>query len=153
MHIHFVCTGNVYRSRLAEAYLNSHSFPGISVTSSGTAAVDNTCGPICWYAQRLMEACHLIPFMSPMWTQTTADSFNGVDVTVFMEPMHHTYAVEQCGFAERKYLVWNIPDLDELQTLEVEETVEAVRISQETYGLIKKCVDDLIVELNLKNPA
>jgi len=36
--IHFVCTGNVYRSRLAEVYCASMSISGIRVISSGIAA-------------------------------------------------------------------------------------------------------------------
>lgn len=36
--IHFVCRGNNFRSRLAEAYLNSKKLPGIKVISSGIEA-------------------------------------------------------------------------------------------------------------------
>ena len=38
MRIHFVCTGNVYRSRLAEAYCASVCDAAIQVESSGIAA-------------------------------------------------------------------------------------------------------------------
>jgi protein-tyrosine-phosphatase len=34
--IHFICTGNMYRSRLAEAYCVSRGAPGLNVVSSGT---------------------------------------------------------------------------------------------------------------------
>jgi protein-tyrosine-phosphatase len=38
MRVHFVCTGNLYRSRMAEAYLRSKAIPGLEVTSSGVLA-------------------------------------------------------------------------------------------------------------------
>ncbi|HVX24480.1 MAG TPA: hypothetical protein VG992_04035 [Candidatus Saccharimonadales bacterium] len=37
MRIHFVCRGNAYRSRMAEAYMRAYH-PDVEVTSSGTCA-------------------------------------------------------------------------------------------------------------------
>ncbi len=148
MRIHFVCTGNVYRSRLAEAYLNSKKLD-VEVSSSGTEASDNTCGPVCWYTQRIIEASNLVPYQSVYWNQTSERSFENVDYVVFMAEMHYRYAVEQCGFSLEKFEIWNVPDLDELRTLEIEETLEAVRISQNTFELIKEKVDDLVARLKL----
>ena len=75
MHIHFVCSGNSYRSRLAEAYLKSVLVDKtIIVSSSGTEAEKHRLknGPICWYAMRLMKRNNLIPFMSWKERQTTS---------------------------------------------------------------------------------
>lgn len=41
MVIHFICTGNIYRSRMAEASCVSRGVPGVSVLSSGTQTVLN----------------------------------------------------------------------------------------------------------------
>jgi protein-tyrosine-phosphatase len=38
MRVHFICRGNVYRSRIAEAYLKSLELEGLEVLSSGTIA-------------------------------------------------------------------------------------------------------------------
>jgi len=38
MKIHFICLGNVFRSRVAETYLRSLGISGIQVSSSGTVA-------------------------------------------------------------------------------------------------------------------
>jgi protein-tyrosine-phosphatase len=150
MHIHFVCTGNVYRSRLAEAYLNSKQFSLLTTSSSGSEAADNTCGPVCWYTQRIIEACHLVPYMSVYWKQTSSESFVNVDYVVFMEERHYLFAVESCGFTNTNFEIWHVPDLDELRTLEVAETVEAVRMSEKTFALIKSKVDDLGKRLRLE---
>jgi len=85
MHIHFVCSGNSYRSRLAEAYLKFKLVSKeIEVSSSGIRAegykFDN--GPICWYAMRLMKRNALIEFMSWQQQQTTKELLSGVDLLI-----------------------------------------------------------------------
>ncbi|MDQ3099114.1 MAG: hypothetical protein M3Q44_05200 [bacterium] len=153
MRIHFVCTGNVYRSRLAEAYINSKRIDQLTVSSSGTEASDNTCGPICWYTQRIIEACGLVPYEFPHWRQTTSESFSDVDFVVFMEEMHYKYAVAECGFKGDRFEIWHVPDLDELHTLDVSETVEAVRVSEQTFELIKGRVNALVEKLGIFSPG
>ncbi len=88
LSIHIVCTGNIYRSRLAEAYLKAKQLPYLSFSSSGTevtlASKEN--GPISWYAMRLMSKYHLIPFMSFFSQQTTVQLLRQADIVIFM---HH----------------------------------------------------------------
>ncbi len=55
MLILFVCMGNSYRSRLAEAYMNSLGLPGIVVGSAGVFAAENLNGPITKYAKDLIH--------------------------------------------------------------------------------------------------
>ena len=74
MHIHFVCSGNTYRSRLAEAYLRSmDKKPNTKVSSSGIIADKSKPenGPVNWYTMRLMKRNDLIKYMSWQQTQTT----------------------------------------------------------------------------------
>jgi protein-tyrosine-phosphatase len=84
MNVHFVCVGNSYRSRLAEAVLNALAISGMRATSSGTHASDNENGPISWYGARLLKNHGLIPFMSPSWTQTTPSMLAAAGLVVFM---------------------------------------------------------------------
>ncbi len=144
MNIHFVCTGNVYRSRLAEAYLNSRKIKNLSVSSSGTKAAENICGPICWYAQRIIEVCGMVPFMSSGWRQTTKASFRDVDFTVFMEKTHYDFAVRECDFSSSNFEIWEIPDLEELRTHRIEETVKMVETSERTFEVIKERAEKFI---------
>ena len=55
MTIHFICTGNIYRSRLAEAYCASKGVPGLSVSSSGIGTKLNRGIPIASYAARVLS--------------------------------------------------------------------------------------------------
>jgi protein-tyrosine-phosphatase len=52
MTIHFICTGNIYRSRLAETYCASKGVPGLFVSSSGIGTKLNRGIPIASYAAR-----------------------------------------------------------------------------------------------------
>lgn len=148
MRIHFVCTGNTYRSRLAEAYLNAKRLSDIHTSSSGIEAAENICGPVCWEAQRILEAEGLVPYMSPMWQQMHKDILDKQNLIIFMEHHHYKYASKQCGFTGDNYTVWDIPDLDELETLELGETIEKVQASEKTFAQIKEKVDELIETLN-----
>lgn len=146
MHIHFVCTGNTYRSRLAEAYLSSKKLSGVIVSSSGIEANDNIFGPICWEAQRLLEVTGLVPFMSNHWTQTTTATLKA-DLVVFMEQAHFEFASKNCDFSSSNFVIWDVPDLDELKTHEMAETIEKVTISEQTFKLIRQKVDALVKQL------
>ncbi len=111
VQIQFVCVGNAYRSRLAEALLNSYGLRGVRARSCGIRAVENLNGPVSWYALRLLKRNKLIPFMSPTWTQTTPDLLAGSDLVVFMEPAIHAYCAASFAFAGAAHEVWNVPDV------------------------------------------
>src|SRR5579884_1222753 len=114
MHIHFVCRGNAYRSRLAEAYLRSQQLPGVIVSSSGIEAASHAHtvnGPIAWVAQRIIQRNGLVPFMSFLPIQTTPELLNSADLVIFMEEAHEIYAREQFGYTGERFQVWHIPDI------------------------------------------
>ena len=58
--IHFICTHNTFRSRVAEAYLNSKRLEDVKVSSSGVDATGNYDGAVSWFAQRLLIRQSLI---------------------------------------------------------------------------------------------
>ena len=56
MIIHFICTGNIYRSRLAQAYCASKGVPRLDVVSSGIQTTLNGGVTIASYAVDILRA-------------------------------------------------------------------------------------------------
>lgn len=137
MKIHFICTGNTYRSRLAQAYCNSLKVPGLTAVSSGIRAeMDST--PIEWYAQRILEEQGLAAYASLHWLQTTKENIQTSDVLVFFEPQHYEFAKEYLDPLRQKYEIWNIPDLHTANDL------DTIQESENCFKLIKTKVDLLV---------
>ena len=151
MLIHFVCTGNVYRSRLAEAYLNSKAIPGLQATSSGTLASLNQHGPITWYAARLIERHGLVPFMSQTWRQSDLKTLSAADCIVFMEDEHLAHCRAAYGFADLPYRVWCVRDVDAAGFSDERDACHRelllVQATERTFDRIRTLVDELIEEL------
>lgn len=153
MHIHFVCTGNAYRSRLAEAYCKSKlQNSKTKVTSSGIAASQHRLGngPICWYAMRLLEKNDLIPYMSWREKQTNKEILENVDLLICMRQIHLDFCQKELGYTNRPFEVWDIPDLNELDDFVpsdqpgVEGDINNIKLTEQTYKLLTKKVDNLI---------
>lgn len=149
VHVHFVCTGNVYRSRLAEAYLRSKQLPNIEVSSSGIQASENTHGPITWYAARIARRHNLIPHLKLVWTQTSPKLLNNADIVVFMTSEHHAYAKTHFDFGKTSYEIWNIADLDKANFFRSKDDSDLMRIehTEEVFMQIKQKVDKLATKL------
>lgn len=140
MIIHFVCLGNIYRSRLAEAYLNSKQLPNVEVISSGIKATENEKAPISWLTQRLFKMFHLEPYQSSFWTQTSKELLSLGDLTIFFDQDYYRDSVEKYGFNSVNYEIWEIADLDK----SIPEHLEKMRATEETFEVIKAKVDELI---------
>ena len=146
MTIHFICKGNTFRSRLAEAYLNSKQLPNIKIISSGIEAEINDCGPITWYAQRLIQDNNLIPFEKLVWNQTTKLLLEEGDLTIFMHQNIYDYAVKHFDFTGTNFQIWEIPDIRiHLQTFAQE--VGKIEVTEKIFEEIKQKVDQLIREV------
>lgn len=131
MHIHFVCRGNIYRSRLAEAYAASltQNNKEILVSSSGVQAKLALNGDINPYTQKLLQAEGNDTFMKPSWTQTTQKHIDSADAVVFMSDTVCRDAKKFLDIPKEKAIVWQIPDKDGI------------------YPEIKKQVDSLLKTL------
>ena len=150
IHIHFVCTGNTYRSRLAEMYLRSKELPNIKVSSSGIEASKNLSGPISWYTARLAKHHKSTKHLSHSWTQTTNELLSKADLVVFMAPIHHEQAEQEFAF-HGVHKTLNIPDLLDLgihpTTNTLDEDLRRMKLSEDTFGKIQREVDVIIKSL------
>jgi protein-tyrosine-phosphatase len=141
MKVHFVCTGNKFRSRLAEAYLNSKTIDGVEVSSSGIEAIKDLNGPITWYAQRIIQKNRLVPFESMSWTQTTKEILEKKDWVIFVQQSHYDQCVQRFEFGGKNFEIWDIEDLNGLKG---EAESRKISRSGEIYQKITQKVDDFI---------
>jgi len=146
MTIHFICRGNTFRSRLAETYLNSKQLPNIKAISSGTEAKVNDCGPVTWYAQRLIQDGNLIAFEKPTWDQTTKILLEKGDLTIFMHKNVYDFCVNKLEFDAKNFQIWDIPDIRN-HFLTLPEEIKKVEASEKIFAEIKQKVDKLMGEL------
>ena len=137
--IHFICTGNTYRSRLAEAYFNSLKLPDIKAISSGINAGMTEDGPIEWYAMRLIHDNWLIEYMSRDSKRTSRELLNKGIFTVFMKPIHLDVCKNSLGYSSELNQVWNIEDLHP-RGLDDNDIIET---SEKTFEPIKAKVNSL----------
>ena len=151
LHIHFVCTGNIYRSRLAEAYLRSRHAPNIEVSSSGIAIVPRTAPYISPIAAVLLDRDELAEYASLYPRQTSTEILSKTDLIIFMRDHHYWICTQNYNISTSHYEIWDIPDLDELSynNPEVlgEYWLEVMRNASMTFEQIKIQVDQLITRL------
>src|ERR1035437_2585277 len=131
MTVHFICTGNSYRSRLAETYLNSKKINNIKAISSGINA-EQTIG---WIALRIIQNNKLSSYLLTSCQQTTGKLLKEGDFTVFMEEEHHKFC-KNLGFSSNNYEIWGIHDI--LSEISEEEKIKQ---SDKTFAEIKNKVD------------
>ena len=146
MNLHFICTGNVFRSRLAEAYAKSllKDKPHIIITSSGVNASLSQDGPIGWYALKILDNFNLVPYMSPTWTQTTKEILDSQDLIVFMQPWHLKQCQDRFGYTGLNHQVWDIADVTDQMSDD-----QLVEFSAGQFELIKSQVLGLVDQLTI----
>jgi protein-tyrosine-phosphatase len=141
MRIHFVCTGNIYRSRLAEAYCNSRDVPGIQVFSSGIRAGLEEDVPISPYAADVLTRYGLSRYAAAGWQRTSAELVRASDVLVFMESEHHRFCEKWIEAMRQRIEVWEIEDVGPIDAVEIPNNVGR------TFGMIRQRVDTLLTVL------
>jgi protein-tyrosine-phosphatase len=139
--IHFVCTGNIYRSRLAEAYCISLNAAGIRAFSSGISAGQWDDAAISPHAAEVLARHRLSSYAAAGWQRTTADLVRSSDVLVFMEGEHHRFCA---SWIEPRHSVeiWGVKDIDGLEVDGIPGEVER------TFEIIRRHTDALIARLS-----
>ena len=146
MRIHFICTGNIYRSRLAEAYCASRCAPGTHVSSSGIGAGRDGDASISPYAADLLNQFGLDSFAAATWQRTTRDLVQASDVLVFMESEHRRFCEDWIESARQRIEVWEVTDIGPTPVAEIPANVER------TFGVIRQRTDALLASLGLADP-
>lgn len=146
MRILFVCGGNSFRSRLAEAYLKSKQIPQQEIQSCGTQADADHDGPITWWGQRVMKNARLIKFMARDWQKASQDLFEWADKVIFFGQEKLETCRQTLGFSGSDYQVWDIPDVS-LKNIVPGREVELARQSDGIFTEIRKKVDQLTEKL------
>jgi len=142
--IHFICTGNIYRSRLAEAYCASSGGPGLHVYSSGIGTSLNRDVSISPYAARVLEERGLERFASPSWQQTTAALVRASDVLVFMERKHYCFCQDWIDPKRQTVEIWDIQDVGQADASGIVNQVKR------TFEMIRQRTDVLLAALGVK---
>jgi isopentenyl-diphosphate Delta-isomerase len=143
--IHFVCLGNAYRSRIAEAYMKSLNLPDFSFSSSGLAAGFHI-QPLPKHTSFVVTKHGLNQFLSKGQVQTTSDLLKKQDLIIFMHHDLYRDAIQAYGLDPQKCLYWDVADLwqallrygDKGQTW----TLGSV-LAEETFQKIKQRCDML----------
>ena len=141
--IHFVCTGNLYRSRLAEAYCASRCATGVHVLSSGIRAGLNGAAPISPYAAEVLSKYGLTSRAAPCWQPTTAALVQASNVLVFMESEHRRFCEGWIDHRRQRIEVWGIEDIGPLEADKIAEKVGR------TFATIRQRTDALLDVLSL----
>lgn len=156
LHIHFVCTGNIYRSRLAEAYLRSKQIPNLLVSSSGTHATAQHKGPIMWVALRLLYRYNLLSYMTTTWSDTTSGHITNADIVVFIGKKNYEFCKNHFPIP-KKYVIWGLPDFDDRdlngKPLDIIRETDYIKTSEKLFSLIQEKIDNLITGLNGSKPT
>ncbi|HEX3986740.1 MAG TPA: hypothetical protein VHX13_09050 [Acidobacteriaceae bacterium] len=141
MRIHFVCTGNVYRSRLAEAWCASRRVPGIEVSSSGIAAGRESPDPISPWAAAALAGMGVERFAANHWQKTTRSLVEASEVLVFMESEHRLFCRDWIEPGRQRIEVWAIEDIGPIPAEQIPDKVER------TFALIRERTDALLESL------
>ena len=140
--IHFICAGNIYRSRLAEAYCASKSVPGIHALSSGIEAGLTGEATISPWAGEVLARYDLFSYAAKSWQRTTAPLVEISDVLIFMETEHHRFCENWIEPHRQRIEVWGIEDVGPIPPFEIPAKAER------TFQIIRQRVDALLPALH-----
>ncbi len=105
MRILFVCSGNAYRSPVAEALLRKLK-PEIEVDSAGTSPAI----PISESAKKFVERETASKYLKSAPEGLTAKNLPTYDLIVAMKAEHKEAILSRCPQCSDKIVVWNVDD-------------------------------------------
>jgi protein-tyrosine phosphatase len=105
MKILFVCSGNAYRSPVAEALLKKLK-PDLKVESAGT----NPMIPISNAAKEFLARENALTFLKHAPEEVNRKNLREYDLIIVMEPRHKHIVLSKCPDCANKIVVWNIED-------------------------------------------
>jgi len=132
MKILFVCTGNAYRSPLAEALLKKLR-PDLEVDSAGLHVAVPIARETRSYLKKINAEQHLKNYPESLDEKNLRD----YDFIVAMQPRHKSNVLRKCPDCANRIVVWNIED----PYLEEQEAAE--RIYNEIEDKVKEIAKSL----------
>ncbi len=105
MRVLYVCTGNSFRSPVAEALTRKYH-PDFDVESAGTNAADRV-SPV---GEKLLKLVDADQYLKPEPDQVTKRAVDDADLIVAMKPEHRDYLVENFDLERGEVEVWNVKD-------------------------------------------
>ncbi len=139
--MHFICRGNTFRSRLAEAYLQKQGW--MNCSSSGIEATQNQNGHVTWYGQWIAKQEAIDPFLTPTWQQTTESLLIGSDRLVFLDQDIYQEASTRWSIT-RPIEVWQVHDVTGLPgelPFSLKEGNLLLKQAQQTWENLKRCLN------------
>lgn len=122
MKILFVCSGNAYRSPLAEALLKKLR-PDMQVDSAGTQVETR----ISEATRKYSAEQDAEQYVKKAPESLKAKRLNDYDLIVAMERVHKNAVLIQCPECRNKVVVWNIEDLGFRAPEYIEEINERIK--------------------------
>jgi protein-tyrosine phosphatase len=106
MKVLFVCSGNAFRSPLAEALLKK-SRPDLQVDSAGT----NVETMISAGARSFLARQNAVQYLKKTPESLDTKRLMEYDLIIAMEHAHESIILQKCPECHEKIIVWNIEDL------------------------------------------
>jgi protein-tyrosine-phosphatase len=132
MKILFVCSGNAYRSPLAEAILKKLR-PDLEVDSAGLHVAIPVSKEVKDYLKKLNAELYLKSIAESLDEKILRD----YDLIVAMQSSHKHAVLRRCPECENRIMVWNIEDPY------FEEQENAVKIYNEIENKVKELANSL----------
>ena len=141
-----MCSGNTFRSRLAEAYLKSLKIPGIEVVSSGANARFDHNHLITPVAALLLEKYGLTQYATKDKVQLTQSRLDAADITICLNRAVYSECTEQGLRLPLRTYIWDIADIkqfSEAAQKELDNNSIPV-IASNTFNKLRQQVDELV---------
>lgn len=119
----FVCSGNSYRSPVAEALLRKYAPASVNVDSTGTSPISS----ISDHAKEFLQRENASKYLKKHPEELEMKQLRDYDVIVAMEMKHRFSILRRCPECSGKVEVWNVNDPYDTSTDYEEEVYQQIK--------------------------